>query len=154
MATPRVLKADAEFCDGCRMCELVCSLNKAGLINPYLARIRVAPVQKDGGPHPIICRHCKVAQCQLVCPVPGAIFEDQRTGALVIDEARCTRCMECVAACPFGAVWVGPNQEVLKCDLCQGDPLCVKHCPYVPENIMPHLPYPRQSCLKYVERKR
>lgn len=152
MPTTKTLKADAEFCDGCRQCELVCSIHKAGAVNPYLARIKVVRSQ-DGAPRPVICRHCKVAQCQLSCPVPGAIYVDGTTGALVIDEAVCTRCMDCVAACPFKAIQVGPTREVLKCDLCGGDPVCVKHCPYTPENIMPHLPYPRQSCLKYVGRR-
>lgn len=152
MSTTRLLKADAEFCDGCRMCEIVCSLRKAGMVNPYLARLRVAR-SEDGIPRPTICRHCKVAKCQLACPEPGAFYEHQGTGALVIDESKCTRCLKCVEACPFAAMWVGPGGEVLKCDLCDGDPVCVKHCPYTPENSLPHLPYPRQSCLKYVVRR-
>jgi Fe-S-cluster-containing hydrogenase component 2 len=41
-------------------------------------------------------------------------------------------------ACPFGAISVDPlNHEVVKCDLCLGDPACSKFCPtgaieYVP----------------------
>lgn len=153
MATSMMLKADAEFCDGCRMCELVCSLNKTGTVNPYLARIRVVR-SEDGAPHPIICRHCTVAKCQSACHVPGAIYVDEKTGALVIDESRCTRCMECVTACPFKAIQVGPDGEVLKCDLCGGNPTCVQNCPYRPEKSIPRLPYPKQSCLKFVERKK
>lgn len=152
MATTRVLKADPEFCDGCRMCELVCSLYKSGWVNPYLARIRVVRTG-DGAPRPLICRHCKVAQCQRVCPVPGAFYERESTGALAIDQFKCTRCLKCVDACPFAALWVAPSGETLKCDLCDGDPVCVKHCPYTPENSMPRLPYPKQSCLKYVVRR-
>src|SRR3990172_12466032 len=135
------------------MCELVCSLNKAAVVNPYLARVRVARSDKDGSPRPIICRHCKVAQCQLACPVSEAMSLDERTEALVIDESKCTRCMACVAACPFGAIQIGPGGEVLKCDLCGGDPVCVQHCPYRPENSIPHLPWGRQSCLQYLERR-
>lgn len=154
MARTNVLRAVPQLCDGCRMCELVCSIGKEGAVNPHLARIRVGRSEKDGSPRPIICRHCKVAQCQLVCPVPEAILLIESTGALAIDTSKCTGCMACVEACPFGAIWVGPTGEILKCDLCDGDPLCVKHCPYRPENSMPHLQWPRQSCLQYVERKR
>ena len=33
-------------------------------------------------------------------------------------------------ACPFGATFVNTdNGQVLKCDLCDGDPTCVKVCP-------------------------
>ena len=36
-----VFRAESELCDGCRMCELVCSLSKTGTVNPHLACIRV-----------------------------------------------------------------------------------------------------------------
>jgi Fe-S-cluster-containing hydrogenase component 2 len=78
---------------------------------------------------------------------------DGRTGAVVINDDVCTGCLDCVDACPFDAIPVGPNNEVLKCDLCGGDPLCVKYCPERPENSLPHLAYPERSCLEYVERK-
>ena len=51
-------------------------------------------------------------------------------GALEVDAARCIGCLSCVFACPFGATFVDPaSGEVLKCDLCEGDPTCVKVCP-------------------------
>jgi carbon-monoxide dehydrogenase iron sulfur subunit len=150
----KVLRADARFCDNCRMCELVCSLNKSGVVNPYLARIRVAYSEEEGAPAPVICRHCTDARCQLACPVPGAMYVEEATAALIIDESKCTRCMACVSACPFDAIRVGPGGEVLKCDLCHGEPVCVKHCPYRPENSVPNLPHPQQSCLKLVERSK
>ncbi|MDO8672288.1 MAG: 4Fe-4S dicluster domain-containing protein [Dehalococcoidia bacterium] len=153
MATTMLLTADAKFCDGCRMCELVCSLNKTGRVNPYMARIRVVQ-SPAGAPRPIICWSCPDAKCQTACSVPGAIYVEPHTGALVIDESKCTRCLDCVIACPFKAIQVGPAGEILKCDLCGGDPLCVQHCPYRPANSLPSLPYPKQSCLKYVERKK
>ncbi len=153
----KVFRAQSELCDGCRMCELVCSLSKTGTINPHLARIRVVrwgEGVKENAHGPIICRHCKVARCEAVCPIPGAILRNEQTGALVIDEFKCNRCLACVEACPFGAIWVGPHNEVLKCDLCDGDPICVKYCPYRPEYSMAALPFPRQSCLQFVERRK
>ena len=37
----------------------------------------------------------------------------------------------CVAVCPFGAMsFDTPTKRVIKCDLCDGDPLCVKFCAY------------------------
>ncbi|MBI2863504.1 MAG: 4Fe-4S dicluster domain-containing protein [Chloroflexi bacterium] len=153
MTTSKLLTADPKFCDGCRMCELVCSLHKTGWVNPYLARIRVTR-SAAGAPRPVICWSCPDARCQTACKVPGAIYADQTTGALVIDDATCTRCLDCVTACPFKAMWVAPSGEVLKCDLCGGDPPCVQHCPRRPANSLPSLPYPKQASLKYVERRK
>jgi Fe-S-cluster-containing hydrogenase component 2 len=34
----------------------------------------------------------------------------------------------CALACPFGATLIGPEEEVLRCDFCGGDPECVKLC--------------------------
>jgi anaerobic carbon-monoxide dehydrogenase iron sulfur subunit len=152
MATRMLLKADTDFCVGCRMCEIVCSLKNAGTVNPYQAKIRVS-FSKEGVPGPVICRHCAVAKCQQACKCPGAIYNDAN-GVLIIDQAKCNRCLDCVKACPFKAIQVAPDGSVLKCDLCGGEPECVRNCPPRPENSLPNLPYPRQSCLKYVERKK
>jgi Fe-S-cluster-containing hydrogenase component 2 len=36
----------------------------------------------------------------------------------------------CVSACPVGAVVVDPEEGTAsKCDLCGGEPQCVKYCP-------------------------
>jgi len=37
----------------------------------------------------------------------------------------------CIQACPFGAMGYDEEQGIAeKCDLCAGDPECVKHCFY------------------------
>jgi carbon-monoxide dehydrogenase iron sulfur subunit len=143
-----VFRAVPQMCDGCRLCEMVCSLKHTGRINVYLARIRVVSSEDDGA-HPIICRHCKNPPCQSACPVPGAMVQDEQSGAVVIDDSKCISCLACVEACPFGAIQVGPNREILKCDLCGGDPECVKYCQ--PRDHLPRFPWPMQSCLQYVE---
>jgi Fe-S-cluster-containing hydrogenase component 2 len=33
--------------------------------------------------------------------------------------------------CPFGGItWDAETRSMIKCDLCDGDPECVKHCLY------------------------
>lgn len=147
----KVLVAVSELCTGCRLCELVCSLQKGGAVNPYQARIRVTWSREGFSPAPVICRHCKAPPCLDVCPVEEAMRLDPITGAVIIDQDRCLGCLACVDACPFHAIAVGPDREVLKCDLCGGEPLCVRYCPPRPERGLPHLPWPKQSCLQYVE---
>lgn len=63
------------------------------------------------------------------CPV-DAIAYDAATGAKVILEAACVGCKVCTIACPFGTVnYNSDTGKVIKCDLCGGDPECVKACP-------------------------
>jgi Fe-S-cluster-containing dehydrogenase component len=40
-----------------------------------------------------------------------------------------------VPGCPFDVVFVAPTGELLKCDLCGGDPVCVKACATRPEML-------------------
>jgi Fe-S-cluster-containing hydrogenase component 2 len=35
--------------------------------------------------------------------------------------------------CPLGGVGIDKNRKILKCDLCEGDPMCVKFC--IPEAL-------------------
>ena len=147
----KVFRAVRELCDGCRMCEMACSLNKTGVINPHLARIRIAFSETNPYPAPIICRHCVNPPCQATCPIEGAMTLNEKTGAVVINEQSCIGCLACVEACPFGAIQVGPNKEGLKCDLCGGDPMCVKHCPPRPEESLPKDAVTGRSCLQYLD---
>jgi Fe-S-cluster-containing hydrogenase component 2 len=57
----------------------------------------------------------------------------------------------CVSACPFGAINVGPDETILVCDLCNGDPMCVKFCKPRPENTCTYLSNPKASALEYLE---
>jgi Fe-S-cluster-containing hydrogenase component 2 len=35
----------------------------------------------------------------------------------------------CLALCPLGAISLNPqSKKIIKCDLCSGDPTCVKFC--------------------------
>ncbi len=119
------------------MCEVACSLihSPEGELNPVWTRIKIdhAPqvsrVSTDGfGFMPALCHHCaNPPPCAEVCPT-DAFYYDPKTQAAVIDQDKCIQCMECVPGCPFDTVFVAPTGELLKCDLCGGDPACVKAC--------------------------
>lgn len=146
----RVLVVFKDFCTGCRTCEIVCSLLHTRTVNPSLARVKLVHFPRDHSNFPIICRHCKDAPCKAACPIPDAMYVDQKTEAVVVNAEICTQCLACVEACPFAAIQVGPNKEILKCDLCEGEPLCAEYCPPV-RHLYPQMPQPAQSCLQYVE---
>jgi Fe-S-cluster-containing hydrogenase component 2 len=47
-----------------------------------------------------------------------------------IDYSKCIGCKMCIMACPIGGVSLHPNnKKIIMCDLCQGNPQCVKSCP-------------------------
>ena len=79
---------------------------------------------------PYTCTQCAEAWCQRACPT-GAITSVADTGAKVVSDATCVGCKVCTISCPFGTInYVQDSGKVAKCDLCSGDPACVKACPY------------------------
>ena len=76
----------------------------------------------------VVCLQCGL--CLYACPVDGALKRVRRTGAIQVTE-KCIGCGHCVAACPFGMITLHSKiNRAIKCNLCGGDPACVKHCPY------------------------
>lgn len=74
------------------------------------------------------CLQCETALCLEVCPTEGLI-RDPLTNAVVVDESACVGCRMCVAACPFGNIhFENKRQVAAKCNLCHGDPECVRNC--------------------------
>lgn len=124
----KILVVDPEKCTGCRLCEVVCSMYHEKTINPYRARIRVVKWEAVGIYVPMVCQHCESPVCEAVCPM-NAIQRDPNTGAMVINYDRCIGCKMCVLSCPLGGVSVDPKtRKVVKCDLCGGNPQCVRFC--------------------------
>lgn len=127
MIDSKVLVFDVNKCTGCRACETRCSFKHLKVINPTKSRIRIMKLEELGINVPIVCHQCGEASCMSACPT-RAIQEDKRTGARVINERRCILCRVCVDVCPFGALAMTPDRRLIKCNLCEGDPECVKHC--------------------------
>ena len=63
-----------------------------------------------------------------VCP-KDAISRDEELNRVAVDYDLCIGCGMCVAACPFGGMGIDTvENKVIKCDLCDGDPVCVRFC--------------------------
>jgi Fe-S-cluster-containing hydrogenase component 2 len=64
----------------------------------------------------------------IICPVK-AISRDEKYSRVMVDQTKCIGCRSCVAVCPFGAMNFNIlDRKVFKCDLCDGDPQCVRFC--------------------------
>ena len=117
-----------EECSGCGICELVCAIKHFGVNNPKKAAIRVMityphPVMRM----PVVCSQCKKPACAQVCPTHAL---RSINGRVELIHEECVSCYKCVEACPFGAIYAHTDCELpIKCDLCDGDPECVKECP-------------------------
>jgi len=125
-----------ELCSGCRICEIACAIKHFGVNNPKKAAIRVVTAY----PHPVlrmpvVCSQCKVPKCAQVCPTDALSRVD---GVVVLDEDKCISCFKCIEACPFGAIYAHEDCELpIKCDLCGGEPECVKKCPLGALKLIP-----------------
>lgn len=129
MPVPKILVIEPENCTGCRICELVCSWYHYKEFNPKRSRITVLRNYELGINIPLTCQQCEVPLCEASCPT-GAISRDETTRAMLIDYDKCIGCRLCMVACPFGGTSVDPiTLNVIRCDLCDGDPQCAKYCP-------------------------
>jgi len=124
----KMLAIDPEKCTGCRLCETACAMHHEKLCAPEKARIHVTKWENEGIYIPIVCQQCEVPICETVCPM-HAIKKDSRTGAVTVDQKTCVGCRLCVQFCPFGGIaFDEQTKKITKCDLCNGEPVCVEFC--------------------------
>jgi anaerobic carbon-monoxide dehydrogenase iron sulfur subunit len=132
----KVLRIEYEKCTGCRLCELVCAVKHDHVSNPTRSRIRVIKWEAEGIYVPISCQQCEDAPCAMACPAK-ALSRNMDMGRVELDYNKCIGCRTCVSVCPFGAMhFVAADRKVIKCDLCDGDPQCVRFCDVKAVNLV------------------
>ncbi len=120
-----MIKTIPNLCTGCRICEIICSFAHEGSIAPKQSRIRIQSAwPEEERIH--LCLACEPKPCIGGCP-EGALSWD---GYLRIDEEKCTGCLLCREACPYGGIQTENSKKFpFFCDTCQGEFQCVKWCP-------------------------
>jgi Fe-S-cluster-containing dehydrogenase component len=104
-------------------------MRNEGVFNHALSRVRSVRFLGDIPFSLLVCLQCDNPACVKSCE-ENAIFKEAETGIVKIDDSRCTQCLMCVDACLYGAIFhVERRHKIIKCELCKGDPECVKSCP-------------------------
>ena len=137
MSKPSAIIPRYTDCVGCNKCMIACSMFHFGEPDMYKSNIQVYGIQYKGGmvDIPILCMKCSDAPCKSVCPEKvQAISVDEVTGALHIDNDKCTLCGLCIEACAeqrTGCLRIAKDgmSVVGMCDHCDGNPECVLACP-------------------------
>lgn len=125
MKKVKVINIDADKCNGCRACEVICSAFHASprysSTNPEKSRIRVLFDPLKNIYLPVLAGEHTEAECngRYTYIINGKKYDD---------------CAFCRATCPSRTLFKDPDSDLpLKCDMCEEDPslpepLCVKWC--------------------------
>ncbi|MGC8659488.1 MAG: (4Fe-4S)-binding protein [Desulfomonilaceae bacterium] len=121
----KTIKVDADKCNGCRACEIVCSgfhsTPKYSSINPARSRIHVISHRLKDIWLPVFAGEYAPAEC---------MGRDK----YIIDGKEYDECSFCRASCPSRDFFKEPDSGLpLKCDMCESDPplsepMCVQKC--------------------------
>ncbi len=111
------IKVNKEKCSGCRLCEAICSLFHVGAVNTEKSAVRIEKDDLDTSMNvPFVCRQCKTMEC----------LEGEKVVAKT-ERKKFTWGARRSSKCPFHALNLFRGRSY-HCDLCGGDPQCVKVC--------------------------
>jgi len=119
-----MIAVDIERCSGCSRCEVHCSFFHSGRVARTGARIKVVKIEEQGIDFPVVCRQCTERYCTK-CPESAVTLGAQ--GEVIVSPTLCTVCGICEDLCPIGAIEISASIPYV-CDLCGGEPRCVKAC--------------------------
>jgi tetrathionate reductase subunit B len=142
MAQQLAMVIDAAKCIDCKACVAACKVANEVPEGQFRNWIKTTgapavPGKGDGKPRfqPGACMHCENPTCVSACPT-GATYKDTVTGEVVIDDALCIGCGNCIPACPYDARFRNEvKRKADKCNYCPErraaglPPACVDTCP-------------------------
>ena len=124
-----------KWCLGCHLCEYNCAFANSSLremsdLKGKRIYPRIHVEGEDKITYAVSCRHCEDPICVKSC-IAGAI--SKQDGVVRIDKTKCVGCRTCILVCPYGALTMGEDNVMTKCELCTQNgretPACVAGCP-------------------------
>jgi Fe-S-cluster-containing dehydrogenase component/formate-dependent nitrite reductase membrane component NrfD len=138
-AGPRWAKVlDQSRCIGCHACTTACkSENEVplGVTRTFVKSVDIGifPVARRAF-QVTRCNQCEDAPCVAACPTQAMYRRED--GIVDFDKQICIGCKACMAACPYDAIFINPDDHSAeKCNLCAHrldiglEPACVTVCP-------------------------
>jgi Fe-S-cluster-containing dehydrogenase component/formate-dependent nitrite reductase membrane component NrfD len=129
---------DNTRCIGCHACSTACkSENEVplGVHRTYVKYVEVGQFPEARRNYQVTrCNQCEDAPCVNICPTQ-AMYK-RSDGIVDFDKSACIGCKACIAACPYDAIFINPeDHSAEKCNFCAHrldvglEPACVTVCP-------------------------
>jgi Fe-S-cluster-containing dehydrogenase component len=138
-SAPRWAKVlDQSRCIGCHACSTACKAENGvplGVHRTYVKAVEIGRFPALRRAFQVTrCNQCESAPCTVACPT-RAMYR-RRDGIVDFDKSICIGCKACIAACPYDAIFINPDDGAAeKCNLCSHridaglEPACVTVCP-------------------------
>jgi Fe-S-cluster-containing dehydrogenase component len=129
---------DHESCIGCHACTTACKSENevpVGVTRTYVKAVDVGIFPQARRAFQVTrCNQCEDAPCTTACPTSAMYRRDD--GIVDFDKDACIGCKACIAACPYDAIFINPeDHSAEKCNFCAHrldvglEPACVTVCP-------------------------
>jgi Fe-S-cluster-containing dehydrogenase component len=129
---------DHERCIGCHACTTACKSENEVPLSVTRTYVKVVDVgvfpQARRAFQVTRCNQCEWSPCTVACPT-GAMAR-RPDGIVDFDKSICIGCKACIAACPYDAIFINPeDHSAEKCNFCAHridsglEPACVVVCP-------------------------
>jgi Fe-S-cluster-containing dehydrogenase component/formate-dependent nitrite reductase membrane component NrfD len=129
---------DQTLCIGCHACSTACKSENAvpvGVNRTYVKYVDVGQFPAARRAFQVTrCNQCEHPPCVEACPT-SAMYR-RKDGIVDFDKDICIGCRACIAACPYDAIFINPeDHSAEKCNFCAHrlendlEPACVVVCP-------------------------
>ena len=129
---------DQSRCIGCHACTTACkSENEVplGVTRTYVKSVETGTFPDVRRAFQVTrCNQCADAPCVTACPTQA--MHRRPDGIVDFDKEICIGCKACIAACPYDAIFINPDDHCAeKCNMCAHrldvglEPACVTVCP-------------------------
>jgi len=129
---------DHTSCIGCHACTTACkSENEVplGVTRTYVKYVETGSFPEARRNYQVTrCNQCADAPCTHACPTKA--MHVRPDGIVDFDKSICIGCKACIAACPYDAIFINPDDHSAeKCNFCAHrldvglEPACVVVCP-------------------------